>query len=210
MGSQGKMTYREARYVQARINGACEYDALRGAGFTHHLAAHPARIVTDEMREEVARLQAELVKHTLDVGLIDAQEIHEYLSDALRANVRDILNDDMTYKPLSQWPEIWQRMYEGGDLDIETKSVRSHDGEDKDGKGGWDNTGTVITKVKCRFPRKAELLKLTMMHKGVNAMVEQKQGDVNIMVVTAETARKVIGAKKRLAKVIDVTPEPAE
>lgn len=198
------MTYRESKYVAARINGATKQDAAKAAGFSVWLARNPSQMIeTEEMRAQIETLTAELTESTIQAGLIDATEIHEYLSDALRADSADIKNDDHSYKPLSDWPEIWRRMVEGGDVDVEYASERSHDGEDKDGAGGWDRTGTIV-KVKFKFASKVKLLELAMRHKGVNAMVEQKAGDVNITFVTAEKARQVGSAKKRLEKVIDV------
>lgn len=159
------------------------------------------------MRDQIVAIEQELVAHAINESLIDATEIHEYLTDAIRADMRDIRNDDHTFKPRSQWPDIWSRMEEAGDVEVEYQSERSHDGETKDKPGGWDETGKVVLKVKLKFASKVKLLELAMKHKGVNAMVEQKQGDVNIVVITAEKARQVASAKKRLAKVIDITPE---
>ena len=60
------LTYREARYVSARINGATKQDAAKSAGFSEWLARNPAQMIeTDEMRAEIATLQAELVDNTL-------------------------------------------------------------------------------------------------------------------------------------------------
>lgn len=197
------MTYREAKVIQHQLRGESTRKALLAAGFGAGNADNPDRIITQEMRAELARLQTELVAQTLDNGLVDATEIHEYLTECLRADMRDIRNDDGSFKPQSEWPEIWGRMMEAGDCEVETASERSHDGETTDKRGGWDAKGTV-TKVKLKFTSRAKLLELAMRHKAVNAMVEQKSGDVNITLVTAERAREVVSARKRLAKVIDV------
>src|SRR5687768_6818991 len=125
------LTYRDAKYVAARINGKSEQQALLSAGFSPSLAASPKYVVTDEMRQEVARLQAELVKNQLEVGLIDAQEVHQYLSDAVRADMRDIRNEDGSFKPQSEWPPIWGQLMEAGEVEVEYMSERSHDGETK-------------------------------------------------------------------------------
>jgi len=167
------------------------------------MAKSPSWIETPEMKAEIERLQAELVENTLNAGLIDAAEIHDYLTEALRADMRDIRNDDGSFRPQSEWPEIWGRMMEAGDVEVEYMSERSHDGETKDQEGGWDRVGTV-QKVKLKFSSKTKLLELAMKHKAVNAMVEPKQGDVNVLVITAEKARQVVNAKKRLARIHDV------
>ena len=194
------LTHREARYVRARIEGKSERKALLAAGFSPGLAKNPSYVVTDEMREEVERLQAALVENTLEHALIDATELHEYLTDAIRADLADILDDDHNYKPLSEWPLIWRQMYEGGDLEVEFASERSHDGEDKDGAGGWDHVGKIV-KVKYRFASRRAMIELAMKHKGVDAMIQPGSTTINnnnLMVVTAEKAREVMAAKKRL------------
>lgn len=198
------MTYRETRAVTAIVEGKSQYEALRRAGWSHHMAAHPDIAITEEMRGEIELLKKRLQERAFAACLIDATEIHEYLSDALRADMRDIRNDDGSFKPQGEWPEIWGRMMEAGDCEIETASIRSHDGEDGPDEHGWEETGTVVTKVKLKFSSRVKLLELAMRHKGVNAMVEQKAGDVNITFVTAEKARQLGSAKRRLEKVIDV------
>ena len=135
-------------------------------------------------------------------GLLDAQELHEYLGEALRADLADIQNDDGTFKPLSVWPEVWRRLCDGGDVEVEFASQRSHDGATKDKQGGWDIKGEV-RRVRFKFTPRAKLLELAMKHKAVDAMVQQKNGpDINLTVVTAEKARQVSAARRRLARVI--------
>lgn len=194
------MTYREARYVSARINGRNRYEAAKEAGFSEWLArVATVKIETDEMREQIAVLQQELVEHTITAGLIDASEIHEYLTDALRCRMSDIRNDDHSFKPRSEWPEIWDRLEEGGEVDVEYEKVRSHDGKDTEGIGGWE-TGGIVRKVKFKFASKVKLLELAMKHKGVDAMAVEKQSlDVNIH---AEITAKLQSALKRQALMV--------
>jgi phage terminase small subunit len=174
------LTHREARYVKGRIEGLSEGEALRSAGFSNSIAHSPAQLGgIERMRAEVARLQAELVQQTITETLIDATEIHEYLTEALRARISDIRRDDGSFIPTSQWPDIWQRMYEAGDCEIEQLNERSGDGEDKDKQGGWDSIGTV-TKVKIKFASRVKLLELAMKHKGVNALIQPNEAPVVI------------------------------
>lgn len=201
------MTYREAKYVQARINGATQVAAAQQAGFSVWLGRNAtAQIETDEMREQIQKLQAELVQNTFQAGLITATEIHEYLTDAIRADWCDIENDDGTFKPISEWPLIWRQMKEAGDIEVEYEATRSHDGQDAQGLGGWDRDG-LVRKVKIKFASRVKLIELAMKHKGVDALaVERQQVDIN---VTAEITAKLQGALRRKA-LIDVTPETRE
>lgn len=196
------LTFRESKYVAARIAGKTEHDAMLEAGFSKWMARVPSQFQNIvEMRSEVERLQAELVQHTLDTGLIDAAEIHEYLTDALRARISDIRRDDGSFIATSEWPEIWQRMYEAGDVEIETLTERSDDGATKDRRGGWDEIGTV-TKVKLKFASRVKLLELAMKHKGVNAMVQEKAGDVHVH-LHAEVTAKLQAALHRKENLIE-------
>ncbi len=205
------LTYREARYVKARIEGKNVTESMKAAGFSAGYCHTPHEFPSiDIMNAEVDRLQAELSANTIQECLIDATEIHEYLTEALRAKITDIRRDDGSFLPTSEWPEIWQRMFEAGDCEIETLSGRSTDGETKDKRGGWDSIGTV-TKVKLKFASKVKLLELAMKHRGVNAMVDQKAGDVNIH-VHAEVVQKLQGALARkeqlaLEESRNVTPQ---
>jgi phage terminase small subunit len=197
------LTHRESKYVNARIAGKSKQQSLLIAGFSPSLAAVPFRVVTPEMETAVAEITAELVAQTIEQGLVDATEIHQYLTDAIRADMRDIRNEDGSFKPQSEWPAIWGQMMEAGDVEVEYEQLteRSHDDATEEKRGGWDVVGEKVVKhVKVKFCSRAKLLELAMKHKGVNAMVEPKQGDINITVITAEQARKVIDARKRLAK----------
>jgi hypothetical protein len=173
------LTRREAIAVRARIEGKGFGASLRIAGFPPAVCHNPDDIWGPEMHAEVARIQARLVAYQLKEALIDAEEIHCYLSDAMRATISDIRNDDGTYKPISEWPEIWQKMAEGGDVDIEYASERSHDGETRDKAGGWDETGKIV-KVRHRFASKYKLLELAMKHKGINAMIQPGPAQVTV------------------------------
>ena len=195
------MTHREARYVSLRLQGISKKDAALKCVFTIWQAKSPSWIETPEMLEALAEMQGELVENALNAGLIDAAEIHDYLTEAIRADMRDIRNNDGSFKPQSEWPEIWGRMMEAGDCEIETLSERSHDGSTKYKAGGWDVAGTV-TKVKLKFSSRVKMIELAMKHKAVNAMVEQKAGDTNILVITADKARQVASARKRLEKML--------
>jgi len=204
-----KLTYREARYVAARINGDDMVHAGRKAGFSEWLCRIAgSAIEKGAVAEALNEAQEILANHALANGLIDATEIHEYLTDAIRARMSDIRNDDHTFKPRSEWPEIWDRMEEAGDVDVEYEKVRSHDGEDTEGLGGWETGSKVVVKVKLKFASRVKLLELAMKHKAVNAMVEQKSGGDLHLHVHSEITAKLQGALQREAKLIDVKPEP--
>ncbi len=161
------------------------------------------------MLAEVERIKLQLTEQAREKCLADASEVHEFLSDAFRARMSDIRNDDHTFKPRSEWPEIWDRLEESGEVEVTYESERSHDGEDTDGLGGWEKTGRTVEKVKLKFGSRVKLVELLMKHKAVDAMVQQNR-DLNLNVtITAQQQRvsRLERAKQRLAEAKDVTPE---
>ena len=201
------LTYRDARYISARLAGKSIHDSAVHAGFTGWMVRDASRIVeTVEIKAEIERLRGELIAHTLDAGLVDTAELHQYASDALRSDISDIKNPDHSFKPLDEWPLIWRQMAEGGDLEIETASERSHDGATRDKAGGWDVTGQV-TRVKYKFGSKRRWAEFLAKLKPVDALVQPAQPDINVSIsISAERQRQVAGARKRLSKVIDLAP----
>jgi phage terminase small subunit len=177
--------------VNLKLQGLSDREALLKAGFPVWNAEHATSIITEEMRAEIAAKTKELVERTLEVGLIDAQEILEQLTDELRGDVADLYDEEGNLKPVHDWP-MWAR--QGGiEFIDEPNMVHSAD----EGGASWDQMGR---RIKILGRNRAKTRELAMKHKGVNAMVEAKQGDVNITIVTADQARRVVDAKKRLLK----------
>lgn len=202
-----KLTYREARYItKVMFESKTRTQAMRELGFPPGMCEHPAMIESPQILEEMERLRGELVTNTLEKGLADAEEIHEYLTDCFRADMRDIRNEDGSFKPQSEWPDIWGRMMEAGDVEVSYEAVRSSDGEDKDKRGGWDTAGKVVS-VKLKFSKRNEIVKMLMQHKAVDAMVQQKQGAEMHLHLHSEITAKLQGALQRERKIIDVKAE---
>jgi len=168
------LTLKEQRYLKARLSGDERTVALRKAGLPDWMRGRDL----GEVEALVVEATQALAELRFSEALIDAHEIHEYLTDAIRARMSDIRNDDHTFKPRSEWPEIWDRMEEAGDVDVEYEKVRSHDGEDTEGLGGWETGSKVVVKVKLKFASRVKLLELAMKHRGVNAMVQPQQTTV--------------------------------
>lgn len=197
-------TRTQLRVIERLVHGDYDRLACVKSGLP---AYHSERWITPEMRAEVERIKATLTETAREKMLADAGEVHEFLSDAFRARMSDIRNDDHTFKPRSEWPEIWDRLEESGEVEVTYESERSHDGEDTDGLGGWEKTGRTVEKVKLKFSSRVKLVELLMRHKGVNAMAAQDQ-NINInLTVTAEEQRKMDAIERRRSKVIDVKAE---
>lgn len=146
------------------------------------------------IRERVSEIQELIVQATL----VDARKLHVRWSEMFNADIGDIMGEHGHYKPIHEWPKIWRQMLSGCDV----KELFEHS---KDGEGAsWDKIGEV---VKIKFIEQSKLGELIGRHKAVDAFVAQKQGgDVNVLIVTAEKARQIVSARKRLANVVNVTP----
>ena len=92
--SAGNLTYKEARYVSARINGVERTEAARRAGFPPHMVLIPSRIEKPNVIEAIETCRAELAEFAVLNGLADAAELHEFLTDAIRADANDFESVD--------------------------------------------------------------------------------------------------------------------
>ncbi|ECD9611579.1 terminase small subunit [Salmonella enterica subsp. salamae] len=111
-------------------------------------------------------------KRNEDVG-IDADYVLRRLVEIDQMDVLDILNDDGTLKPISQWPKSWRTTLHG--LDISTTIQNFNE----------ETTETILKKIK--WPDKVKNLELLGKHVKVQAFKEQVEQKVtathNIMPV---------------------------
>lgn len=146
--------------------------------------------------DAVALMQEELILQ----NPVTAEDLHTRLSEMWHADIADIIEppllDDGTanpnagkYRPIHYWPSIWRKMLSG--LDVKELFERSQDG----GDSSWDQVGQVL---KIKFADTLKIAELLGKHKAVDGFTREKSGDVNIMVVTADQARQVAGARRRL------------
>lgn len=225
---------RESRYVAIKTANPdlCDADALRQAGFGESVVCHPSRVVSQQMREYVEKIRAQAVEATLQEAFLDAAEVlrelirnyaglliqDQRLQSMLGHDVMDLYHMDGTMMRIEMWPEVWRR-YLITEIETRESSERSHDGRTEDKPGGWDQTG-VIRKIKrestlaiekeLRECKKAQTdcLKIIGNHVKVKAFPVPNAPDLNVTVnITAERARQVSSARKRLEKVIEVKAE---
>jgi phage terminase small subunit len=123
------------------------------------------------------------------------------------AELVDLTVEDFKTIPRDQWTPAMKRWA----CDEEPVMMRSQDGEQKGDSKSWDQVGT---RVKIRVSDKLKALEMIAKHKTVDAFVSQKPGDINIVVITAERARQIGTAIKRLeaydASIIETTAEPQD
>lgn len=120
-----------------------------------------------ETRPEVAAVWDQMrLDRSRKLG-ITAEDVLRALWSMATADKSDILNDDGTVRPISEWPETFRQ---GAGLvagfDVEETSERSHDGETVDKSGGWDKKGKI---TKVRFVDPLKLVELLGRHVNVKA-----------------------------------------
>lgn len=206
------LTYRESKYIVERSKGATKHAALLAAGFTHGFAHNPQRIESPEVLEAIEAYREELKERVVNVGLVDAVELHEQCTDELRGDFGDLYNpiDPMDsrfnpgYKsgellPIPLWPE-WARK---GGVEIIDEPNMVH--SDDDGGGSWDQKGRRI-KVRMVPGGRQKTRELVAKLKSVNALVDQKGPELHLH-LHQEITQKLQGALKRQARLVDVTPK---
>lgn len=90
---------------------------------------------------------------------IDAVYVLNRLVEIDQMDVIDILNDDMTFKPLSGWPKVWRQFLSGFDI-----------AEMFNGKGDDREMSGILKKIK--WPDKVKNLELLGKHASINAFKE--------------------------------------
>jgi phage terminase small subunit len=111
-----------------------------------------------EVIEAVDWLIIERTKRTQ----IDADYVLKRLVEIDQMDVIDILNDDMSMKPVSEWPAIWRQFINGFDV-----------AEMFEGAGDQREMTGILKKIK--WPDKVKNLELLGKHVSVQAFNEKKE-----------------------------------
>ena len=187
---------RRAEVLALLIAGMSRAEIGRRLGVSPRTVAGDLAMLQDE------RIQvADIIE---DAGL-DADDVHITLSKMHDADLADIVEnpsdpiEELRYKPIGQWPDIWRQGLAGK---VKVTPVTLPEGERTP---GGDSVGY---KVEVERESLLKILELAAKLRAVDALVQQKAGDVNVLVVTADRARQVQSARKRLGKVIDLPAVP--
>lgn len=106
---------------------------------------------------------------------VDADYVLNRLVEIDQLDVLDILRDDMSFKPLSEWPKAWRQYLVGFDI----AEMFEGQGEDRSMVG-------LMKKIK--WPDKVRNLELLGKHVGVNAFRDQV--DINVIGSLADDIAK--------------------
>ncbi|HHS9689885.1 TPA: terminase small subunit [Klebsiella michiganensis] len=152
--------------------------AAINAGFSPKTAAVKASVM---MRDErIQKRIAELMEERNKRLRVSADYVLLRLVEIDQMDVLDILNDDMSIKPVSEWPKVWRQYLTG----FELADMFEGRGDEKEPVG-------ILKKIK--WPDKVKNLELIGKHVDVNAFKERLEvsGTVTIADRMAAARRRV-------------------
>lgn len=129
-------------------------------------------------KPQISEILDKARKQRVTATKIDAAYVMTRLAEIDAMDVLDILNDDMSFKPLREWPKVWRQTLSGVDI-----------AEMFEGSG--DSREMVGLLKKIKWPDKVKNLELLGKHIGVQAFSEKKQIEVTGL---AEILASVTGA----------------
>ncbi|ECJ0751220.1 terminase small subunit [Salmonella enterica] len=152
--------------------------AAINAGFSPNTAAVKASVM---MRDErIQKRIAELMEERNKRLRVSADYVLLRLVEIDQMDVIDILNDDMSIKPVSEWPKVWRQYLTGFGL-----------ADMFEGRGDEKELVGILKKIK--WPDKVKNLELIGKHVDVNAFKERLEvsGAVTIADRMAKARRRV-------------------
>jgi len=153
-----KLTDKQELFAREFIKDLNATQAVIRAGFSKKSARNQAcRLMTnDDILNRIAELKAE----RNDRVRVDADYVLHRLVEIDLMDVLDIMTDDMSIKPVSQWPASWRRYLSGFDL-----------AEMFEGRSEERKMVGILKKIK--WPDKVKNLELLGKHIAVQAFREQ-------------------------------------
>ena len=126
-------------------------------------------------RPEIAAAIKEAMEARNQRTKVDADYVLSRLTEIDQMDLLDILDDDMSIKPLSKWPKVWRQSLSGFDI-----------AEMFEGAGKERDLVGLMKKIK--WPDKVKNLELLGKHVNVNAFRENVNlsGSINLTSMTDE------------------------
>ncbi|TCD18262.1 terminase small subunit [Lelliottia amnigena] len=152
--------------------------AAINAGYSHKTAG---KFASQNMRDErVKKRIAELMEERNKRTRVSADYVLNRLVEIDQMDVIDILNDDMSIKPVSDWPKVWRQYITGFEL-----------ADMFEGRGDEKELIGILKKIK--WPDKVKNLELIGKHVDVMAFKERLEvsGTVTIADRMAAARRRV-------------------
>ncbi|EPR8379712.1 terminase small subunit [Klebsiella variicola] len=162
-------------YVKCPEN---QTQAAINAGFSPKSAHVKASTM---MRDErIQKRIAELMEERNKRLRVSADYVLLRLVEIDQMDVIDILNDDMSIKPVSEWPKVWRQYLTGFEL-----------ADMFEGRGDEKELVGILKKIK--WPDKVKNLELIGKHVDVMAFKERMEVNVNVTI-----ADRMAAARRRL------------
>lgn len=157
------MTVKRHRFVAEYLKDLNATQAAIRAGYAKKGAKDQAYQLMQqpEVAEAIEKAMGERSKRLK----VDADYVLQRLVEIDQLDLLDILEDDLSIKPLKQWPKAWRQYLVGFDL------AEMYEGQGKD----RDMVG-ILKKIK--WPDKVRNLELLGKHVNVNAFKEQVEVNV--------------------------------
>lgn len=172
------LTAMQEAYCQSYIkHPENQSQAAIDAGFSPNAAAVKASVM---MRDErIQKRIAELMEERNKRLRVSADYVLLRLVEIDQMDVLDILNDDGSLKPISQWPKIWRTTLSGFDLSSTIINMNE------------DAIENILKKIK--WPDKVKNLELIGKH--VDVMAFKERLEVNVKMTIAD---RMAAARKRV------------
>lgn len=135
---------------------------------------------------------AELRSVRIEEVRIDANYVLRRLIEIDQMDVLDIMDDNMSFRPLREWPKVWRQYLSGVDLS-----------EMFEGKGDEREMVGILKKIK--WPDKVKNLELLGKHIGVGAFTEKVDhtSSDGSMSPAKPTRAEILEAQKAIGSELD-------
>lgn len=174
------LTPRQQRFVDEYLIDLNATQAATRAGYSAKTAASQGERLLRNV--DVAAAIAAAKKARAERTEVDADYVLKRMIEIDQMDVLDIMDDDMTIKPVSEWPKVWRQYLSGFDL-----------AEMFEGRGEQREMIGILRKIK--WPDKVKNLELLGRHFGMfKDKVEHSGpngGPVQAVTMTPEQFREI-------------------
>lgn len=164
MARDGKLNAKMERFCQEYIkNPDNQTAAATAAGYNNAAVSASRNMDNPKVQERIAELMKQRNKRTK----IGADYVLKRLVEIDELDLAEIMNDDLTLKPLSAWPKAWRQFLSG----VKVAELFEGQGDDKQMIG-------VLKSIK--WPDKVKNLELIGKHVDVQAFKDRVEVNVNV------------------------------
>ncbi len=174
------LTPKQSRFVDEYLVDLNAAGAYRRAGYVAKGNAAEVNAARLLRNAQVQQAVQQRMKQREQRTQVDADYVIKRLQEIDQMDVFDILNDDMSLKPISQWPRTWRLSISGIDL---SELVMG-------GESEQDRTVRLLKKIK--WPDKVKNLELLGRHFGIFNDKLDVSGQVSVV-------DRILMARKRAA-----------